>query len=74
MHKCLCNCLYKIDYLNKLIPNIDDLIFGGCGGNIKELLKFYLSIHGNFKENNSHIGTSLLFMIRSFLYRRMYEF
>ncbi|WP_286154729.1 radical SAM protein [Thomasclavelia cocleata] len=42
----------KIDYLNKLIPNIDDLIFGGCGGNIKELLKFYLSIHGNFKENN----------------------
>lgn len=35
----------KITEVKKIIEGLDNLVFGGCGGDIKELLRMYVELH-----------------------------
>ena len=35
----------KLPEVKKIIEGLDNLVFGGCGGDIKELLKVYVGLH-----------------------------
>ena len=42
----------RLDYVRKIMQSYKPLPFGGCGGDIQELLKFYLDAHEFYLQNN----------------------